>query len=78
MEKTISAAEANRKFSQLLREVGQGSSYVVTSHGRPVARIAPLHSSQPARTRARKLLLQRLRREAVTKIERWKREDLYD
>ena len=78
MEKTISAAEANRKFSQLLREVGQGSTYVVTSHGRPVARIAPLHSSHAPRTRARKLLLQRLRREPVTKIGRWKREDLYD
>ena len=74
MEKTVSAAEANRKLSQLLREVGQGSSYVVTSHGRPVARIVSLHSSQAARTRA----LQRLRREAVTKIGRWKREDLYD
>lgn len=78
MEKTVSAAEANRKFSQLLREVGQGSTYVVTSHGRPVARIVPLRSSQAARTRARKLLLQRLRREAVTKIGRWQREDLYD
>jgi len=78
MEKTVSAAEANRKFSQLLREVRQGSSYVVTSHGRPVARIVPLHSSQAARTRTRELLLQRLRREAVTKIVRWKREDLYD
>jgi len=32
MEKKVSAAEA----SQLLREVGQGSSYVMTSYGRPV------------------------------------------
>ena len=78
MEKTVSAAEANRKFSQLLREVGRGSSYVVTRHGRPVARIVPLPSSQAARTRARKLLLQRLRREAVREIGRWKHEDLYD
>ena len=78
MEKTVSAAEANRKFSQLLRAVGRGSSYVVTRHGRPVARIVPLHSSQAARTRARKLLLKRLRREAVREIGRWKHEDLYD
>ena len=53
MEKTVSAADANRKFSQLLREVRQGSSYVVTSHGRPLAQIVPLHSNQlPARGRA--------------------------
>lgn len=42
MEKAISAAEANRKFSQLLREVKEGRTYVVTSHGRPVARISPV------------------------------------
>ena len=78
MEKTISAAEANRKFSQLLREVGEGSSYVVTSHGRPVARIAPMRSNEHARIRARKSLLQRLRKEKVMKVGRWKREDLYE
>ena len=33
MEKAITAADANRKFSQVLREVKEGQSYVVTSHG---------------------------------------------
>ena len=78
MDKTISAAEANRKFSQVLREVGQGLTYVVTSHGRPVARIAPLRSDQPQRIQARKVLLRRLRGEAVVKVGRWKRDELYD
>jgi prevent-host-death family protein len=31
MEKTVSAADANRKFSELLRGVRKGLSYVVTS-----------------------------------------------
>lgn len=78
MDKTISAAEANRKFSRLLRDVGQGSTYVVTSHGRPVARIAPLRPGQQTRARARKSLLKRLRKSAVIKIGRWKREELYE
>lgn len=79
MDKTISAAEANRKFSQVLREVGEeGRSYVVTSHGRPVARIAPLRVDQSARNRARTSLFKRLRGEAVAKIGRWQREDLYE
>ena len=78
MDKTISAAEANRKFSQVLREVGEGRSYVVTSHGRPVARIAPLRADRPARTRARTSLFKRLRGEAVAKIGRWKRDELYE
>jgi prevent-host-death family protein len=80
MEKPISAAEANRKFSQLLREVREGRSYVVTSHGRPVARIAPVQTKSAGSTaaRARNSLLARLRRQPAIKIGRWKREELYD
>lgn len=77
MEKAISAADANRKFSQVLREVRQGQSYLVTSHGRPVARIAPVENDRTA-SDARKLLFQRLESQRVTKIGRWKRDDLYE
>lgn len=77
MEKAISAADANRKFSQVLREVRQGQSYVVTSHGRAVARIAPVGNDRAA-TDARTLLFKRLRSERVVKIGRWKRDDLYE
>ncbi|MBF0269157.1 MAG: type II toxin-antitoxin system Phd/YefM family antitoxin [Alphaproteobacteria bacterium] len=37
----VSAADANRHFSQLLRNVQEGESVTVTSHGRPVAVILP-------------------------------------
>ena len=37
MDETVSAAEANRAFSRLLRGVRAGRSYLVTAHGRPVA-----------------------------------------
>lgn len=80
MEKAISAADANRKFSQLLRDVKEGQSYVVTSHGRPVARIAPVSSKQgkvgdsPGWSR----LLRRLRKQPVMNIGRWTRDELYD
>ena len=78
MNKIISAAEANRKFSQVLREVQEGASYTVTSHGRPVARIAPLAGKRSERTRARTSLFRRLRREKVVNVGPWKREELYD
>jgi len=77
MEKAISAADANRKFSKLLRDVKQGQSYVVTSHGRPVARIAPVDENHQA-TNARTALLNRLRSQRVLNIGPWKRDDLYD
>ena len=40
MKKAISAAEASRRFSQL-REVREGHSFIVTSRGKPVAKITP-------------------------------------
>lgn len=78
MEKPISAAEANRNFSQLLREVKEGHSYVVTSHGRPVARIAPVQHQRSTTASARTSLMNRLRSEKTVNIGRWKRDDLYE
>lgn len=42
MEKTISATEANRNFSALLREVRKGKTYVITSRGERVAELRKL------------------------------------
>jgi prevent-host-death family protein len=78
MEKAISAADANRKFSQLLRDVKEGQSYLVTSHGRAVARIAPVQDERATMTSSRSSLLRRLRSERVLKVGRWKRDELYD
>jgi prevent-host-death family protein len=78
MEKNISAANANRNFSQLLREVREGRTYVVTSHGRPVARIAPVDSDIQKREAAKAALLKRLRSQPVVNIGPWTRDELYD
>ena len=78
MEKAISAAEANRKFSELLRGVREGRSYVVTSHGRPVARIEPVEAQD--RSKAKQALLAHLETRPVRRrpIGRWDRDELYD
>jgi prevent-host-death family protein len=78
MEKAISATEANRNFSRLLREVKEGQSYVVTSHGRAVARIAPVDSQSQKREAAKAALLKRLRKQSVIDIGPWTRDELYD
>lgn len=77
MEKAISAAEANRKFSEVLRGVREGCTYVVTSHGRPVARIQPMEKGDDA-DRARDALLKRLRSQKAIDIGPWTRDELYD
>jgi prevent-host-death family protein len=78
MDNAVSAAEANRSFSRILREVRGGASFVVTAHGRAVARTVPCDTEDATRTAARSALLQRLRDEPVTDIGPWGRDDLYE
>lgn len=78
MEEAVSAADANRKFSLILRRVREGRSYVVTSHGRPVARIVPADKRQEVRSGARSALLSRLERQSPVSTGRWTRDELYE
>jgi len=78
MDKAVSAADANRRFSELLRTVQKGRSVVVTSHGKPVARITPVVGDDSAAAAARSALFTRLKGERAVKSGRWTRDDLYD
>lgn len=78
MAKAISATDANRKFSQLLDGVRQGRSYVVTSHGRPIAKLSPVNEAAKTTADARKALLTRLRRQTASRAGRWTRDELYE
>ena len=78
MEEVISAADANRKFSLILRHVREGQIYVVTSHGRPVARIVPVDKHDRISSGARAALLERLARQPVVAVGPWTRDELYE
>jgi prevent-host-death family protein len=82
MSETISAAEANRQFSKILRAVEAGESFTVTSHGRAVARICPIgESDQEAQARRRAALtrlLERLRQQPAMNLGKWTRDELYE
>ncbi len=79
MDQTISAAEANRAFSRLLREVREERrSFVVTAHGKAVARLVPAEGSNDGRRQARAALLARLAAQPVTDIGSWTRDELYE
>lgn len=45
----VPVAEAKAKFSEMLRRAGEGEEIVVTSHGRPVARIVPPTNARTSR-----------------------------
>jgi len=78
MEKAVSAADANRKFSHILRSVREGHSFVVTSHGQPVARIVPAERHGKVAAVARAALLARLERQPGVNAGRWTRDELYE
>lgn len=78
INKEVSAADANRRFSELLRIVTKGQSVVVTSHGKPVATISPFIEDGRAKEGARSALFARLRKERAVNSGRWTRDELYD
>jgi prevent-host-death family protein len=78
MDVPVSAAKANRKFSQLLRGVRAGRTYVVMVRGKPVAKLVPVGKQNELASSARAALLARLRAEPVAEIGRWRRDDLYE
>jgi len=76
--KTITASEANRQFSKLLKEVSSGESYTVISRGKAVAVMNPVSSGESRRSTARRQLLQRLKAAKVTGPVEWTRDELYE
>jgi prevent-host-death family protein len=75
----ISAAEANRNFSRLLREVRAGKGYLVTSHGRPVAQLTSVEAgADQTRAAPRDALLKRLESQPAKIVSTWTREELYE
>ena len=75
--RTISASDANRNFSGLLRDVASGESILIVSRGTPVARISPVTASA-GRMAAKESLLRRLSGQNATGRRDWSRDDLYD
>jgi prevent-host-death family protein len=74
----VTAADANRRFSEILRKVRDGGSVTVTSHGKPVARIVPISAHDGTSSGAKAALLARLRAAPVITIGPWSRDDLYE
>lgn len=76
MDRAISASDANQRFSELLREVQEGQTFVVTSRGRPVAKVTPvddLDRQGPAIDALLDFVAALPRR----RTDGWRREDLY-
>ncbi len=79
--RTVSAAEANRHFSKLLRAVQAGERVVITSRGKPVAEMTPANDmadTDAVRRRAVDEFIARLRAQPALNLPRATRDDAYD
>ena len=77
---TITAREANQRFSELLSKVEtEGQGFVVTKHGRPVARIVPVETARKKLTPDQEAALERLMTTGwPLGIGTFSRDELYD
>ncbi|MFA7242779.1 MAG: type II toxin-antitoxin system prevent-host-death family antitoxin [Sulfuricellaceae bacterium] len=74
----VSATDANRQFSSVLRDVSQGETFTVLSRGKPVATIAPAQPLDAQRRAAKAALVARLRKQEAGGERNWTRDELYD
>lgn len=82
---TVPAAEANRRFSKLLRAAREGARITITSHGEPVAELGPVGNGASAgtieeqrRNAAHDALMAHLRSLTPMVVGPWTREELYE
>jgi len=75
--KTITASNANRGFSNLLREIGKGEEIMILSRGKPVAKITSVNSEVLQKKGKKNLMLSRLKAQDVTGARNWTRDELY-
>ena len=75
--KTVTSSDANREFSNLLKEVRRGEEITILSRGMPVAKITPVSSDTRQKNVMKTLLLSRLKSQSTTGFRNWVRDDLY-
>jgi prevent-host-death family protein len=77
--KNVTAADANRHFSKLLREVQAGEEVTITSHGQPVAKVVPIKQmSDEERSAAFDRLIKRLKSQPALNLPKVTRDQIYE
>ena len=82
MTHVVTASDANRQFSALLRRARQGETVAITAHGETVAYLVPPQDAEQAEQARQKAaleaLLSRARARPVMDIGPWTRDELYE
>lgn len=83
MDRPISIDEAGERFSDIMRDVGEGETYVLTRGGKPVAKITPVPTDPSPeelakRAAAARRLAAELDKRPVIVTGPWTRDELYE
>jgi prevent-host-death family protein len=73
---TVTATQATREFSKLMREVGNGNTVLILSHGKPFANITPVED-KTEREKAREELFAHLAKVECIGERDWTRDEIY-
>jgi prevent-host-death family protein len=76
MDRTITATEANQRFSEMLRDVASGDSFTVLSRGRAVARVMPVEKED--RDARFEKMMEFFKAQPLRQGKPWTREELYE
>jgi prevent-host-death family protein len=81
---TVPAAEANRRFSKLLRAAREGARITITSHGEPVAELGPVSGAAAEEAEQKRIaeahhrLMEHLNSVTPVVVGPWTRDELYE
>lgn len=74
----ITATEANRHFSEILKKASKGEEIQIESRGQLIAELTSARKVEKFQLSARQRLFERLRKNETVVVGDWAREDLYD
>lgn len=74
----VTATEANRHFSEILKRVSEGEEIQIESRGKLIAELTPARKANKSQLSARQRLFERLSKSETVVVGDWAREDLYD
>jgi prevent-host-death family protein len=77
---TVSAAEANRSFTKLLRAAREGATITITLRGEPVAELGPVSGAAEEKriAEAHHRLMEHLNSVTPVVVGPWTRDELYE
>lgn len=76
--KIVTETEANRHFSEFLKEASEGEVIKIESRGKIIAELTPARKADKSQLAALRCLFERLHKSEPVLVGAWKREDLYE